>query len=252
MSTEILKKFCKYCNETKNYIDEFHKTRNICKKCHAEKNKKYYQNRKKEINENRRKKTEDKKNELHTQIIQCRVCEINVEGNDFDFQVNTCKDCQRKRHSKYMRTRKQTEPLFKFIANYRTRVYKIFSKIDKNIHTKELLGEDLDFIKKWFEFCFTEDMTFDNQGSVWHVDHVIPISKFDVKNEDDVIDCFNWKNISPLSRLENITKKDNIIISQVKYHIEKLKSFCIKFPEKTEEVEEYISNTFLPYLTNDQ
>jgi len=252
MSESTLEKFCKYCKETKNYILYHHKSRDICKKCHAEKNIQYYHNRKKEIIDNRRKKVDDKKNELKTQVLQCRICQINVSRENFNFKVNTCKECQKKKHREYMRKRKQTEPLFKFIANYRTRVYKIFSNIDKNIHTKELLGEDLNFIKEWFEFCFTEDMLFDNQGSIWHVDHVIPISKFNAEDEDDVIECFNWKNICPLLRLENISKKDNIITSQVKYHIEKLKSFCIKFPEKTKEVETYITNIFLPYLTNDQ
>jgi len=251
MSESTLEKFCKLCEETKN-INDFHKKHNICNKCHSNRNNQYYHNRKKEINENRRKKKDDKENNLKTQIIECRKCEISVSGDNFNFQYNTCKECQRKKHREYMQKRKQEEPLFKFIANYRTRVYKIFSDIDKNFSTKELLGEDLNFIKEWFDFCFSDEMNFGNQGSVWHVDHVIPISKFNAKDEDDVKNCFNWKNLCPLLKFDNISKKDNIMTLQINEHINKLKLFCERKIDKKDEVEDYITNIFLPYLINDQ
>lgn len=46
------------------------------------------------------------------------------------------------------------------------------------------------------------------------------------------------------------TKKDNVIPSQVEEHISKLRLFISKYYiDKYNEVEEYISDVFLPFLT---
>ena len=37
---------------------------------------------------------------------------------------------------------------------------------------------------------FTEEMTFENYGPYWHVDHVIPCSKFDLSNDENIGNCF--------------------------------------------------------------
>ena len=49
-------------------------------------------------------------------------------------------------------------------------------------------------------------MTFDNYGE-WHIDHVKPCSSFDLTNEQEIYECFNWKNIRPC------WKKLNLIIT---------------------------------------
>ena len=65
-----------------------------------------------------------------------------------------------------------------------------------------------------------------------------------------MIECFNWKNLCPLSKKDNVTKKDNVIPVQVEEHISKLRLFISKYYiDKYNEVEEYISDVFLPFLT---
>ena len=241
---------CFICKTNKK-VKDFHLATNKCKECHAKRNKGYYNNRKKEIRENIQKNMEEKKLELmsSSDMIICVKCNSSVSSSDFNVATNKCKECHRKKHREYMANRKNEDPLFKFISNYRTRVYKILNKM-KTQSTKELLGEDISVIKKWLEFSFTEEMAFNNQGSLWHIDHVIPISKFQVKNEQDVIECFNWKNLCPLSKKDNVTKKDNVIPVQVEEHISKLRLFISKYYiDKYNEVEEYISDVFLPFLT---
>jgi hypothetical protein len=244
-----LDRICYICNINKK-VKDFCLATNKCKECHANKNKGYYNNRKKEIRENIQKNIGQKQVELMSvNEIICLKCNSYISPSNFNVSMNKCKECHRKKHREYMINRKIKDPLFKFISNYRTRVYKILNKI-KTQSTKELLGEDISIIKKWLEFSFTKEMTFNNQGSIWHVDHVIPISKFQVKNEEDVIECFNWKNLCPLLKRDNITKKDNILTYQVKEHINKLRLFVSTYYiDKYNEVEEYISDVFLPFLT---
>ena len=39
-----------------------------------------------------------------------------------------------------------------------------------------------------------------------HIDHVKPISHFNVVNEDDLLEAFNWKNTQPLLKEDNLRK----------------------------------------------
>ena len=37
-----------------------------------------------------------------------------------------------------------------------------------------------------------------------HIDHVKPISLFNVVNEDELLEAFNWKNTQPLLKEDNL------------------------------------------------
>jgi hypothetical protein len=69
-------------------------------------------------------------------------------------------------------------------------------------------------------------MTFENYGSYWHVDHVIPCSKFNFENEENIKDCFRWSNLQPLEAKLNISKQDKIDKDLIIQHYEKVKSFA--------------------------
>ena len=40
----------------------------------------------------------------------------------------------------------------------------------------------------------------------WHVDHIIPCCKFDMKNPEDQKKCFHYTNLQPLWATENLRK----------------------------------------------
>ena len=92
-------------------------------------------------------------------------------------------------------------------------------------NTIEYLGTTSEIFKSWIEFNFEENMNFENHGKYWHVDHVIPVSKFNINKEEDVLKCFNWINLSPLTKIDNLTKSNNIEKEQILTHIKKLKEF---------------------------
>lgn len=43
---------------------------------------------------------------------------------------------------------------------------------------------------------------------VFHIDHIIPCSKFDLTKEEDIYKCFNWENMQILTVKENIIKSN--------------------------------------------
>ena len=50
-------------------------------------------------------------------------------------------------------------------------------------------------------------MSLENYGKVWELDHVNPLSKFNMENEDDVKIAFNWQNVLPALCSHNKEKK---------------------------------------------
>lgn len=47
--------------------------------------------------------------------------------------------------------------------------------------------------------------------SVWHIDHILPISKFDLKNIEHQKICFHYFNLQPLWADENMKKGEMVV-----------------------------------------
>ena len=71
------------------------------------------------------------------------------------------------------------------------------------------LGCDIGFIREWLENMFVEGMTWENYGSVWVVDHIVPFRMFDLFNEEDLKLCWNYRNLMPILDEDNLKKHGN-------------------------------------------
>lgn len=75
----------------------------------------------------------------------------------------------------------------------------------------KLLGCTLLEFKKHIETQFEDWMTWDNHGQyTWHIDHIIPVSSFDLTNEEEVKKCFHYTNLQPLHWEANLKKSNRI------------------------------------------
>jgi len=68
----------------------------------------------------------------------------------------------------------------------------------------------------------------DNRGIEWHIDHVMPLSKFNLEDTEQQLIAFNWRNTMPLSANENLSKNNKIIPEQVFRHLENLKKYHLE------------------------
>ena len=118
--------------------------------------------------------------------------------------------------------RYHTDPEFKVKKNTHRRLLALIQKDDS---TKVYLGTSYGFVKEWLEFCFTTEMNWENYGKYWHVDHVIPLNTFDLLDKSNQLIAFNWKNLMPYKKEDNMSKHDSIIPKQIKMHIKNLKKF---------------------------
>ena len=74
---------------------------------------------------------------------------------------------------------------------------------------------DAFMLREWIENKFTKEMSWDNYGEYWVVDHIVPLRFFDLNNENDMRLCWNYKNLMPLLREDNLKKNGNIYFSLV-------------------------------------
>jgi hypothetical protein len=128
---------------------------------------------------------------------------------------------------KYKAEKRKNDKSYVIYENLRKRIWK--SLKNKSNSSKELLGCEIDLYFKWIEFTMTEDMNWENYGTFWNIDHLIPLNKFELNNPEEAMKAFNWKNTWAMKSNENFIKKSNIIQEQLPKHNELLNKFTILY-----------------------
>jgi hypothetical protein len=77
-----------------------------------------------------------------------------------------------------------------------------------NIRVFDLLGYTVGELKEHLEKQFRPGMTWENHGTVWHIDHKIPSSWYKIESRLDpkIKECWGLDNLQPLFAHENLTK----------------------------------------------
>jgi len=196
------------------------KNRNMCNECNNEKRRLKY----KENEEHRKKLIQQASEYKHNKVIirqQLKVEEHEKIGLDNKVCSN-CNGIKSKENFRYNRLKckdcERDEPLEKFKRVVRSRIHSALNKTKKTI---EYLGCNSTDYLKWLlnNNC---NYTLENRGKEWHIDHVIPLSKFNLDDEGEQLIAFNWRNTMPLSVKENLSKNNKIIKQQIEQHYKKL------------------------------
>ena len=72
------------------------------------------------------------------------------------------------------------------------------------------LGCSIEEFQLKFESLFTDGMTWGNWGTVWHLDHIIPLSFFNLEDETEFKVAVHYTNLQPLQVTDNLKKKDTL------------------------------------------
>lgn len=120
----------------------------------------------------------------------------------------------RKTKRDYERNRKASDPLYKLISNFRTAIYTVLKEnnITKFGHYFDILQYTPEELINHLEKQFTEGMTWENYG-IWHVDHKLPITSFDIQEigDGEFMKCWSLENLQPMWGDENIKKSNKIL-----------------------------------------
>lgn len=106
--------------------------------------------------------------------------------------------------------RRKAEPGFKLKHVLGCRLRKVMKRTSakKCAGTLRLLGCSVEQFRSYLESQFKPGMTWENYGSVWHIDHIKPCAKFNLLDPEQQRLCFHWSNMQPLFALENRHKSD--------------------------------------------
>lgn len=148
-------------------------------------------------------------------MAECKVCFYNrvkkLRPNYKEYDTFYAKEYKQKNYEKirnrerpyqkeYMKKRR-LDPIFKLKENLRTYFYRTLLHKTKGVFT--YLGCSIEEFKLYLEKQFGENMSWENYGSYWEIDHIIPVENFDFNNEKDIKQCWSYTNLRPLTINEN-------------------------------------------------
>lgn len=236
-------KKCKQCLIFKEK-NEFFKRDGICKFC---------------IKENRRVKAEIRDiDKLPKDYKKCNMCGVVKNRSDFKSHSVFCKDPCQKIHNKqyreqnyesiievekinyeknkdkisfrnneYKKRKRKSDPIYKFMSNFSNYVYinlrnQNFSKNNNSCREWLPSGSPEKYIEH-IELQFISEMSWENHGKTWHIDHIIPQSLLKYSSYDDLNFkiCWDKENLKPLLKEENF-KKSNKLTEEAKILLKKL------------------------------
>lgn len=118
---------------------------------------------------------------------------------------------QKKLIKKYQELKNESI-IHRIIENLRSRSFN-YLKLFNLKHT-EILGCSAFELEEFLINKFTEGMTMENY-SEWEVDHIKPVSKFNLTDEKEIRECFHYTNLQPLWMIDNRRKSNKYIDLQV-------------------------------------
>ena len=115
-----------------------------------------------------------------------------------------------KKNYEYCKNRKKSDSLYKLSIGIRSLILISFKNqfTTKSKKTIEILGCSFEEFKLHLESKFDEKMNWKNQGTYWHMDHIIPISS--AETEEDVYRLNHYTNFQPLYWEDNLRKGNKI------------------------------------------
>lgn len=117
------------------------------------------------------------------------------------------KDFLSKRKLEYQTRRRKEDPAFRLAQNLRNRLNKVLKGRLKAGSAIRELGCSPSELKTHIENQFKPGMDWKNHGD-WHVDHIKPLSKFDLTDLSELREACHYSNLQPLWAKENLEKRD--------------------------------------------
>lgn len=117
------------------------------------------------------------------------------------------RDRVRQSAREYLARRRTYDDNYRLRSSLRSRIHSALKSkgVRKLTRTELLLGCTIQFLRGYLEARFKPGMSWANYGT-WHVDHIRPCAKYDLRDTAQQMVCFNYTNMQPLWGPENILK----------------------------------------------
>lgn len=113
----------------------------------------------------------------------------------------------REKRSQYQKQKCDSDVNYKIAARMRTRLYVTIKQNGKVGSAVKDLGCSIEEFKQHIQKQFVEGMTWENYGE-WHLDHIKPLSWFNLQDREQFLVALNYKNYQPLWAEDNKRKSN--------------------------------------------
>jgi hypothetical protein len=219
-----MKKICGKCNQEKS-IESFYKDKSKrdgrhsnCKDCvklyqkentlKIKQRKKEYRQENREVirayekeyreeNRNKIREINQRSYNKHKTKRQAEQKEYRKKNNDIIFR----------RRYKWEKSKLKTDLNFKLAKNIRARLKQAIKDNQRAGSAISDLGCSIEELKLHLEKQFQDEMSWENWGLYgWHIDHIIPLSSFDLSNREQFLKACHYTNLQPLWATDNLKK----------------------------------------------
>lgn len=115
-------------------------------------------------------------------------------------------------NKKYIKNKIENNIQFKIEYEFRHKFREAFINNYKKGYIVDNIGCTIPELKIYLENKFISGMTWKNYGLTgWHVDHIIPMSSFNLINKKQLLKAIHYTNLQPLWALDNIKKSNKIL-----------------------------------------
>lgn len=154
----------------------------------------------------------------------CFTCKINpryiTPSGHIASYCMRCKGIKKKKYSKprkpaqfcrktYEAQKYSIDPIYKLRKLLRDRTRKALKAGTKSGSAIQDLGCSIEELKIHLESLFHFGMSWDNHGE-WHIDHILPLSRFDLTDRAQFIKVCHFSNLQPLWAIENQSKYNKV------------------------------------------
>ena len=145
----------------------------------------------------------------------CKICKYNYKQTSVykekaKLYCKINKNKSLKYQALYRKQREQNDINFKITRRLSGRFYTALKKNRKCGSAVRDLGCSIEQFKVYLESKFTEGMNWNNHGK-WHIDHIIPLSSFDLTNREELLKACHYTNLQPLWAKDNLIKSNKIL-----------------------------------------
>ena len=111
----------------------------------------------------------------------------------------------------YVKKRYKNDIQYKLTISLRTRLNRAIKNNQKAGSAVGELGCTIGEFKVYIENKFQEGMSWENwKHDGWHLDHIKPLSSFDLTDREQFLEACHYTNLQPLWGWQNMQKHDKI------------------------------------------
>lgn len=170
--------------------------------------------------------TIDNKTKKCSSCMKCFDLEMFYKHKRYkDGYRNTCKTCHsekwkayyRDKYSDVLKKKPKEDPVYRLKQNVKSYIHLQLKNKDKTKESRTGLYIGCSF-QELFRYLIFSNKNY-GKSEPLHMDHVVPLSLFDLSNKEEVKIAFHWTNIRVITKTENLKKYNKFCMIEYCNHI---------------------------------